>query len=381
DTGEPENNDFLTLPEGNFIQDDNNLPLLFSFSDGEGGCLRDRDWYQYAGSRGDEVTIEISKPSVFDQIELQYFYEGDYSAPFIINSSHNPYEYIYAIPDPDSDQTPAVLYFSITPLSSVNENSFGPYSVCISSESFDPTEPVDPVDPADPGDYVQNPEASRLEYNDRIRLSWDKTIDVDEYVIYRGGSRSAAPVEIDRFSNTSAYIEYFDYTALADTHYYYQIRWMKGRVEYGSASPMVLGVRSDTTDIYEPLNNDFSTLNSGSYVPDSGNPPILYSFNDGDGLIEADTDWYRYEECKRGDMISVTVEKPIDFDQINLQFYHDGLLSETISIGSSIQEEFYPIPDPDNLREDTILFFRITPVAGISGNCIGSYSINVGNSL
>lgn len=376
DIAEPLNNDFQTMVAGNFIQDNSNPPVLYSFGDGKGEIDADIDWYQYVGHGGDEVDIEIAKPSEFKKIELQYYYNGEYSTPIIIDS--NPYNFIYNIPG--SPEEEAILYFSIIPVSTTTDNIFGTYSIVISSNSFDPTIPIEPVDPADPADYVKNLEASLLEYNNRIKLSWDRAIDVEEYIIYRASSRDVAPIEIDRVTDSRAYIEYNDSTALADIPYYYQVRWINQSIEYGSASSQVLGVRSNTVDINEPLNNEYSTLNSGSYVPDNSNPPILYSFNDGKGLIESDTDWYRYEG-KKGDSVSFEILKPTVFNTVELQIYYNGNLEDPIQISKDTHQEIFTIPDPFSTQEDTTVYFKIYPVTGSNENIIGTYSVTISNSL
>ncbi|MBB6478466.1 hypothetical protein [Spirochaeta isovalerica] len=236
-------------------------------------------------------------------------------------------------------------------------------------------------------EWIRNIKVSKLQYTDRVSLSWEKQVEADEYVVYRGAYINDSPIEIARFSSSDSIVEYSDVyvgsgVPEVNVPYYYQIRWVKTGIEYGSSSPVHLGVYSTSVDTGEPGDDDIQTVSGGTYVQDPSYPPIVYSFGDGDGGVEADVDWYIYEGNK-GDAVSVEIQKPASFEdnELYIQFSYNDVLSSPIPISGLSHQEIYDIPDPLFSGESTSLFFKIYPVTGSSENKIGSYTVSISNSL
>lgn len=233
-------------------------------------------------------------------------------------------------------------------------------------------------------EWVRDIEVSTMEHSNKISLSWSGQDEADEYIVYRAPSKTSGSVEIARFSSGDKLVGYDDSSAdiAVDTPYYYQVRWKKGEVEYGSTSPLYLGLFSTTVDLGEPENDDIKTLSGDSYVEIPSQPPILYSIGDKVGGVESDVDWYKYE-ARKGDAVTVTVKKPAVFDdgELFIQFSYDNALSTPVAISGSVHEEIYSIPSEGSPGENASLFFKIYPVTGTAETLIGSYSVSIGNSL
>lgn len=231
-------------------------------------------------------------------------------------------------------------------------------------------------------EWVRNLEVSILEFDNKIRLTWDSQIEAESYVVYRSTTRNGAPTPLYTFSTASANVEYIDSTANVNTPYFYQIRWTKGADEYGDSSPTPMGLFSDTVDIGEPLNNDVLTLNGGTYVEVSATPPILYSFGDGMGSVEADTDWFCFEGFE-GDVVVVDVTKPAAFSdgEVFIQFYYDETLYPAQNINGTVSTKTFNIPDADNSGDAATLYFKIYAVTGSASSIIDDYSVSADNSL
>lgn len=238
-------------------------------------------------------------------------------------------------------------------------------------------------------EWVRNLRVSRLEHVGKIRLSWQKQEQAEQYIVYRAESRRNTPVEIARFSSSDGTVEFDDESGdpnaelpVVDTPYFYQVRWIKAGVEYGASSPSRLGVYSATVDTGEPLNNDMATLGEGSFVFDPGSKPILYSFGDGDGGVESDTDWYKYEG-QRGEVVTAKITELNAFSQGELMVefrWSDGILkSESLPAGGEATCTIPPVESGP--PQDADLFFRLRPATGSTVNKIGTYSITITNDF
>ncbi len=131
DYDEPDNDDYVTLPDNTYTPSSANPPLIYSFSDGAGGSEADIDWYRYHGDPENvTVNIDLTSGDFYDnELKIRFFYNNEYLAPQDINNGENTYLFDF------QGATGTVnLYFKVYPVVSSSRNVIGSYYVEIKNE-------------------------------------------------------------------------------------------------------------------------------------------------------------------------------------------------------------------------------------------------------
>jgi hypothetical protein len=189
------------------------------------------------------------------------------------------------------------------------------------------------TDPSPPSNnvskYIQKVEASILQFDDRIEVTWDEQSQALSYNVYRYLSKADPnPVIFPDIMTTVFTDQYRENDPLspgANKPYYYQVTWNQenygSSVEYGQGGVYALGIYSTEVDYYE-INNDWTDLEDqeSCSVFSKDQPPITFCLDDG----EKDDDWYKYYGPVENVFILINVPYDSQFtDQLRFQFYTD----------------------------------------------------------
>ena len=148
---------------------------------------------------------------------------------------------------------------------------------------------------------VLNVKVSRYEYTNTVRLQWAAIEDplLESYRIYRFLSRAQGAMPERSIEVTDNFL--YDTTISPGVPYFYGITWKKEGLEYGMDALLVFGISGDETDGYEP-NDDYYVLTTEETTQffdwdttDWSRAPFAYSYEDGAGGAESDTDYYKYK--------------------------------------------------------------------------------------
>jgi len=177
---------------------------------------------------------------------------------------------------------------------------------------------------------IQNVQVSKLEQTG-IQLRWSPIEDeaLTGYVVYRYAARGLVN---DDFHETVQVNSYMDTTCAADTPCFYRVTWLAGGHEYGSNATTLFGVKSSAADNYEANNTqaDIETDNTSLLYDwqtgDWSRAPVIYSFTDGAGYVEMDTDWYKYKGAPATITVSTALppDTPFKSDacRLYINFYY-----------------------------------------------------------
>jgi len=171
--------------------------------------------------------------------------------------------------------------------------------------------PSPPPGTEEPGGIVTPPARvsgvtiRRLEFTDRIRLTWAASADAESYKIYRYTEKEEAAY--DRvFSSPGNVFEDTKETAVKDTPYYYKVSAVAGGVESEKSANFTEGIYSTLqTDNYEP-NDDIlqaQEIKTGTFTA------LIYSFNQGRAQ---DRDWYKFSAGTGTDFYTLKITLPAD---------------------------------------------------------------------
>lgn len=138
--------------------------------------------------------------------------------------------------------------------------------------------------PGDPPPVPSNVAASKLEFTDKIKVTWDYVAEADSYRVYRyTHSDDTEPENV-----TDSIVNYIDdESASADTPHYYRVSSVGNGAESKQSSNYVLGIASskdDFIDINEP--NDSTPA---GIVKDFIYDASVYTFQNG---AAQDRDYY-----------------------------------------------------------------------------------------
>jgi len=254
--------------------------------------------------------------------------------------------------------------------------SLGTQGASALSVASNPTSPV-----------VLNAEATLFSQTGGIHLKWAPHSEAEGYRIYRyPNGTGSTPVLVNETAQGVLAWDDLPPTVSADPKpnlpYYYRVTWKKGGEEYGTSGPFILGAYGTSEDLYEP-NEDWSVLHQASVFNDS-QPPLIYSFDDGNGGSVKDTDWYE-AIVPAGQTMTVKVTLPVDTPftagELRFRFFSKDIESpqQAVNPGPSGTNLF--TFTPDTATGGQIVYFQIEPELASHRNAIGSYSVTVGNDL
>jgi len=234
---------------------------------------------------------------------------------------------------------------------------------------------------------VLDVKTTKYEFKDRIGLTWCAIEDpeLDTYVVRRYDSRSPGedPEEVIQVSNNF----YDDMNGSPDTPCFYLITWMKEEIEYGLNSIRFFGIYGKEKDNYEPNEDYYKFMDDETTTfydwntDDWTRAPFVYSFEDGDDGVEADTDVYKYQGSPT--TISVRVKLPEDTPfteddcKLYFQFLHDGEygIPQQVLPLSGINEFVFSKFDYGEQTVD--LFFFVFPVVSSARSVVGKYKVEI----
>ncbi len=222
-------------------------------------------------------------------------------------------------------------------------------------------------------DYaVKNSTASVLEYNDRIRVSWDHIVNEDvspEYTIFRFRSKEVedeTPVKLENITihdgpEGTKYID--DNTVFEKTPYYYNIQWQDLNTKnIGKESNLVFGiyVDSENENISEP-NNDWEKLQYNVTFPAMTD---LFIFKNG---TEKDIDTFKIHVAPADiDVVNVTVTSSSEINgKLKYEFIYKGNVESGGTISSGFPNPFIKklFGNSQTSEEPEDIIFIITPIS------------------
>jgi hypothetical protein len=244
--------------------------------------------------------------------------------------------------------------------------------------------------------HVLGTQASLLEFDDRIRISWNTRNADDSYALYRLETAG----DLDPVLITETGGNFFDDLCSALVNppdkgvpCFYRVVWKDSEgLEHGTLASLVPGLADDFSDPFEPndIISDLDDQNTTTVF--TGSNPGLYSFSDGDVNLYQDTDWYLYENDLSINSVSVTVTFPTDTGfqpgDVEFCFWFDGQEYEKTAVTIPDGTPGY-IPDlfvfppaglsvPSGIQK---LYYCIRVVRTNSVKVTGQYAIDVDDGL
>jgi hypothetical protein len=226
--------------------------------------------------------------------------------------------------------------------------------------------------------YILNLKASRLEYTDRIDVSWSAYEGANGYVVYRHDPACSIPSIIGQPEGC----EFVDTTGDMNTAYFYQVSWMEKNTEKGTGGPKALGLYSDQKDFYEP-NDDFEEIEpqSGTSVFNPGQPPLMYSFGDPGGNIYADTDWYKYYGPALPVKVTITLPEASLFEngELEFSFFYNNTSTPSLDIYRGTSQFLFD--NFGSVQGDVGVYFKIFPSVASTRQVMGTYTVEIRTGL
>jgi hypothetical protein len=176
--------------------------------------------------------------------------------------------------------------------------------------------------PGDPPAVPSNVVASKLEFTDKIKVTWDEVTEADAYKVYRYAQYgSTEPEEVMRCEVNYIY----DESASTDTPHYYRVASVGNDAESGQSANYVLGIAGsvyELTDINEPNDKNMPPkVIAKGLIYDAS----IYTFQNG---VAQDEDYYVYDDIDMISGIRVTLpdDTPFTGPLYSLQIKIDGSL-------------------------------------------------------
>jgi hypothetical protein len=236
-----------------------------------------------------------------------------------------------------------------------------------------PSTPSNPV-----SRFILGLKASRLEYTNRVVITWTPYAGASGYVVYRFTPTAPSPTIIGK----PAACEWIDNAVDPDSPYFYQVSWMESTTEKGTGGPIVLGIYSHIKDYYEP-NNDYKDIDPQTVtsVFDPLQPPLIYSFGDTKGNIYTDTDWYKYVGPALPVTVTVTIPADSQFNdgELLLSFFYNNTLFPSASLHRGSNPKTF-----DNFGTATgnvSVYLKISPSVPSSRQVMGTYTVSIANGF
>ncbi|MBN2440953.1 MAG: hypothetical protein JXJ04_06395 [Spirochaetales bacterium] len=235
--------------------------------------------------------------------------------------------------------------------------------------------------------YIRNLEATKLEYTDRIIITWQEAYNADNYRVFRYLSKDEEPLVIGE-TDTPGFADTF---CKKNVLYYYRVTWDSHNTEYGTGGPFADGICSDYIDFYEPNDRITDIENQQiSTVFVRGQPPYIFSFYDNSGGTSIDTDWYKYSGPPR--MICIKVSLPFDsvFNEHELffRFYYNNslqpeqpLYAEWTDMTQNEWGRTFIFDNFDTHADTMELYYTIYPLLPTTIHKFGSYRIEISDEL
>ena len=204
-------------------------------------------------------------------------------------------------------------------------------------------------------------QATILEYQNSIKVSWDHQADADTYRLYRYQSKDdSTPMSFETANNY-----YDDSKASADTSYYYKVACIRDNVEFEKTDSFAMGIYSTHLDLFEPNDSkeEARQLTVGSGVQNA----VIFSLPDGIGGVDSDVDWYRIEGSG---VFEITIELENSLiDQGIVVEYENG---DTVALSQNYSRT---VTASDSMNEFRIFFQSSDENLSL----IGTYTIGIKN--
>lgn len=144
--------------------------------------------------------------------------------------------------------------------------------------------------------------ASRLEYNDRIRIFWDAVPGAEAYRLYRAESEDFStavtfPCPANQYDDVSSGAG----GPSAGTPYFYKVACVIDDVVYPGSTVTAAGLFRAEIDYFEENDSRLSAEETGGVSETA----CLFSFDDG---ILQDVDWYKYTGDETSVRITISLE-------------------------------------------------------------------------
>ncbi len=213
--------------------------------------------------------------------------------------------------------------------------------------------------PGDPPPVPSNVVASKLEYTNMIKVTWDYVAEAESYRVYRYTQRIPELVLDEVLNSDKNILE--DTIVNSNTPYFYSVSSFGSGKESEQSANCVLGIKSSDSlkDTYEP-NDDMSQatmLVSGTYKA------TMFTFHSGDAQ---DTDYYQYSGNTITGIITLSENTPFKNGEV-LRLRINGSDKGNLGVGDNSIN--YSGSGPD-------IFIVIDfPNATPDNDAIGSYSI------
>lgn len=184
-----------------------------------------------------------------------------------------------------------------------------------------------PDSPSEPSNIlVSNVKASRLEFTDKIRITWDNVPTAGLYKVYRymNPSDTETPLMFTSASNVFDDLKTMENGASQNIPYYYRVSCIVGSTEQPMSANYTQGIYSSETDPFEPNDSQAEVAVVGS----SQCFASIYSFQNG---VFKDEDWYKYPYPGSDIALRITVNIDESLkDKLSLEMNNDGTVSTHI---------------------------------------------------
>lgn len=242
---------------------------------------------------------------------------------------------------------------------------------------------------------VLNTKASLFTVAGTIHLQWQAHPEAQSYKVYRypnGNDGSNTPVMIKDALSASAGTMTWDDVSVSggdpkvNQPYYYLVTWVKDSVEYGTSDMggyYTMGANSTQTDLYEPANEDWSFLPADATLFNSLQPPLVYSFADGNGGQVNDTDWYKaITDAANATVVTVNIPNDTAYQngELEFKFRYNNTDYAAQGLVKGDNTFIFSTYAPGASGNQTV-YFNIQPHLFSPRNVVSPYTVTVSSSL
>jgi hypothetical protein len=228
----------------------------------------------------------------------------------------------------------------------------------------------------------QNLSATKLEYANMVRITWDQIKNAENYAVYVYSSK--ADPDPKRFISKDCRYDYMSSGSrepVEKTPYFFKVAAIVNGEDQDKTPDFCYGLFDGSRiDVYEPANNDTvnlaGQLSTTPFDPDY--PPLIYNYPDGTGGYITDIDWYKYygNAAVVQIIINVPYNQGLEDDDLSIDIVYANLTiaSPKLKLGNNTLSISKPASAPSPYE----LYFKIyLTTVDYPENDIWSYDVEI----